>query len=135
MLREMEFIENDWSALFWAIGSVKSLTLSRQGGEIMRGHEINSLSGKILIMLSLTALVAVLSGYTHPPVGDEGTAAHIFQLSVIALVPMILVFLLTADWKTPWRSARRLAFPVVALVLAFGALYYLEHCYYPQHYR
>lgn len=33
----------------------------------------------------------------------------------------------TADWKQPWRSARPLSFPAVALVLAFGALYFLEH--------
>jgi hypothetical protein len=101
----------------------------------MRGRQINSLSGKILIILSVTALLAVLSGYTHPPLPDEGAAAHIFQLSVVALLPMILVFLSTTDWKTPLRSIRLLALPVVALLLAFGALYYLEHGYYLQHYH
>jgi len=101
----------------------------------MRGRQINSLSGKILIILSVTPLLAVLSGYTHPPLPDEGAAAHIFQLSVVALLPMILVFLSTADWKTPLRSIRLLAFPAVALLLAFGALYYLEHGYYLQHYH
>ena len=96
----------------------------------MRGQQINRVSGKILIVLSLTALLAVLSGFTQPPQPpdpDEGTAAHIFQLSIAALVPMILLFLATADWKQPLRSARPLAFPAAALVLAFGALYYLEH--------
>jgi prepilin signal peptidase PulO-like enzyme (type II secretory pathway) len=101
----------------------------------MRGRQINSLSGKILIILSVTALLAVLSGYPHPPLPDEGAAAPIFQLSVVALLPMILVFLSTADWKTPLRSIRLLALPVVALLLAFGALYYLEHGYYLQHYH
>lgn len=101
----------------------------------MRGQQINSLSGKILIILSLTALFAVLSGYTHPPLSDEGAGAHIFQLSVVALLPMILVFLLTADWKTPLRSIRVLAVPVVALLLALGALYYLEKGYDLQHYH
>jgi len=72
-------------------------------------------------------LLAVLSGYTQPPQPDEGTAAHIFQIAIVALVPMILLFLATADWKQPWQSARALAFPAAALVLAFGALYYLEH--------
>jgi len=99
----------------------------------MREQRINTVSGKIVIILSLTALLAVLSGYTHPPLSDEGAAAHIFQLSVVALVPMILVFLLTADWKTPLRSIRLLGLPVVALLLALGALYYLEHGYYLQH--
>ena len=96
----------------------------------MHGQQINRISGKIVIVLSLTALLTVLSGYIqppHPPELDEGTAAHIFQLSIVALVPMILLFLATADWKQPLRSARPLAFPAAALALAFGALYYLEH--------
>ena len=93
----------------------------------MNGQQINRLSGKLLIVFSLTALLAVLSGYTQPPQPDEGAAAHIFQLSVVVLLPIGLVFLATADWSQPWRSVLRLAFPTGALVLAFGALYYLEH--------
>jgi len=93
----------------------------------MRGGQINSVSGKVLIVLSLTALLAVLGGYTQPPQPDEGAAAHILQLSIVALLPMSVLFLVTADWKQPLRSARPLAFPAAALVLAFGALYYLEH--------
>lgn len=96
----------------------------------MRGQLINRVSGKILIVLSLIALLAVLSGYFQSPQPDEGSAAHIFQLSIAALVPAILLFLATADWKQRWRSARPLAIPAAALVLAFGALYYLEHSYY-----
>jgi len=93
----------------------------------MRGQQINRVSGIVLIVLSFTALLAVLSGYTQPPRPDEGAAAHIFQLSIVALVPMILLFLATADWRQPLRSARPLAFTAAALVLAFGALNYLEH--------
>jgi len=93
----------------------------------MLGQQINRVSGKVIIVLSLTALLAVPSGYTQPPQADEGTAAHIFQLSIVALVPMILLFLATADWRQPSRNARPLAFPVAALVVALGALYYLEH--------
>ena len=93
----------------------------------MHGRQINRVSGRIIIVLSLTALLMALSGYALPPQPDEGAAAHIFQLSIVALVPMLLLFLATADWRQPWRSARQLAFPAAALVLAFGALYYLEH--------
>jgi hypothetical protein len=71
----------------------------------MRAQQINRFSGKVLIVLSLIALLAVLSGYTQPPQPDEGTAAHIFQLSVVALVPTIVFFLATADWRQPLRSA------------------------------
>ena len=89
--------------------------------------QINRASGRIIIVLSFTALLAVLSGYTHPLLPDESTAAHIFQLSIAALVPVGLLFLFTADWKQPGRSVRTLAFSGAALVFAFAALYYLEH--------
>jgi hypothetical protein len=99
----------------------------QKGGHAVRAQQVNRVSGRILIVLSLTALLAVLTGYTQPPQPDEGTAAHIFQLSIVALVPMILVFFATVDRRQPLRSARSLAIPAAALVLAFGALYYLEH--------
>lgn len=94
----------------------------------MRAQEISRVSGKVLIALSLIALLAVLSGFAQPLQVDEGTGAHIFQLSIVALVPVIFLFLATADWRQPLRSAGRpLATPAATLVLAFGALYYLEH--------
>lgn len=80
-----------------------------------------------MILLSFVALLSVISGYFQPPQPDEGTAAHIFQLSIVALVPAVPVFLVTADWKRASRSARPLAVAGVALVLAFEALFYLEH--------
>lgn len=93
----------------------------------MHVEQLNRVSGRVLIVLSLTALLAVLSGYFQPPQPDEGTGAHIFQLSIVALAPTLLLFLATADWKQPARSGRPLAISGAALVLAFGALYYLEH--------
>jgi hypothetical protein len=93
----------------------------------MPEQQINRLSFRIIVVLSFLALFAVLSGYALPPQPDEGAAAHIFQLSIVALVPMTLLFFGTADWKHPLRSVRPLAFPAAAVVLAFGALYCLEH--------
>jgi hypothetical protein len=40
---------------------------------------------------------------------------------------MMVVFLATADWRQPVRSARPLAFALAASGVAFGALYVLEH--------
>ena len=93
----------------------------------MNALRINRVSGKIIIALSFVALLTVLTGFAYPPQPDEGAAAHIFQITIVALVPMILLFLATADWRQPLRSARPLTIPGFALVLAFGALYYLEH--------
>jgi hypothetical protein len=93
-------------------------------------QQINRLTAKVILVLSVLALLTVLSGYTHPPAApepDEGTAAHIFQLSIVAVALLTAFFLATADWKQPLRTVRPLAFPAAALVLAFGALYYLEH--------
>lgn len=93
----------------------------------MHVQKINYLSWLALAVLAMTALLAVLSGYFQPPQQDEGTAAHIFQLSIVALMPTLLVFLMTTDWKAPLRMVRRLLFPSAVLAIAFGALFYLEH--------
>ena len=93
----------------------------------MTKEQLNRATTTIIIALSALSLFTVLTGYFQPPQSDEGAAAHIFQLSIMALAPSFLVFFVTADWKQPLRTARLLAFPAVALVLAFGALYYLEH--------
>lgn len=93
----------------------------------MTSERWNRISGRVILVLSLTALITVLTGFTQPPQPDEGAGAHIFQLSIVALAPMLLLFLATADWMQPRRSIRPLAVPVSALVLAFTALFYLEH--------
>jgi len=94
----------------------------------MRG--VNRVAGYVALFLSLVALFTVLNGFRHlnePRPTDEGIGAHIFQLSIMFLAPTILLFLMTADWTRPLRGVRPLAIPAVAVVLAFCALYYLEH--------
>ena len=80
-----------------------------------------------MLMLSFLALFTVLTGYLQPTQTDEAAGAHIFQITIVALIPTILLFLFTADWKHPRRSSKPLAISASALVCAFGALYYLEH--------
>lgn len=98
---------------------------------------IHRASAAGLLVLSLVALVTVLTGYLpgHPPQADEGTQAHIFQLSILLTAPVGLVFLGTADWTRPMQVMRRLAVPGIVVVLAFAALYYLERYFQPAHYR
>lgn len=103
------------------------LAFAYYGSMSEREPEMNSLCEKAILFLSCLALLSVLSGYTQPPQTDEGTGAHIFQLSIVLLAPTIFLFLVTADWSRPLRAVRPLALSTVALFLAFGALYYLEH--------
>ena len=109
----------------------------------MRAHQINRGATWGLMLLSLMALMTVLpvalrgllGGTLPPPATDEGTAAHIFQLSIVALLPTALLFLATADWDRPWRIVRSLVVPAVAVVAAFALLYYIEHYYPSRHPR
>ena len=96
----------------------------------MRTRQINGAGNAILVLLSLTALGTVVTGLIWPPPlpeADEGARAHIFQLSIAALLPMTVVVLGTADWRRPWRSVRPTVIAAAATLLAFAGLYYLEH--------
>ncbi len=91
---------------------------------------LNRVAGRVLVALSLAALVSVVSGYFQVPQRDEGTAAHLFQLSVVAFVLVAPVFLVTRGWEGQGRSARPLIISATGLALAFAGLYYLEHYFY-----
>jgi uncharacterized membrane protein YozB (DUF420 family) len=101
----------------------------------MYAIQLNRLSARLLLILSLIALFTVCTGYFQPPQQDEGTAAHIFQLTIVLTALAGILFLTTADWRQPRQPSRAIALPASALLLAFAALYYLEHFYYPMHAR
>ena len=101
----------------------------------MTNAHVNRVSAIALVALSLVAFLAVLSGAVAAVLtasnpfheADEGTAAHVFQLSVAGLIPITVLFLATADWMQPARSTSRLALPAVLVAVAFGLLYYFDH--------
>ena len=101
----------------------------------MSNQTINRVSSYVVLGLSLFAMflvsgatiLTVLGGFNPSPDGDEGTAAHLFQLAIGLLLPTGLVFLVTADWRRPLKVAKRLVLPALALALAFTTLYYMEH--------
>lgn len=101
----------------------------------MTSQTINRVSGQIVLGLSLFSMALVggatvltmLGRFNPSPGGDEGTAAHLFQLAIVLLLPAGLAFLVTADWQQPLKVAKRLGLPAVALVVAFSTLYYMEH--------
>src|SRR5204863_3443429 len=92
----------------------------RDGGQrrvALGTQQMNRLSSVGLIVLSLTALLVVLWGYTQRPLPDEGMGAHVFQLSVAALLPLTIAFLSTADWSQPRRTVWPLAVAAAATVV------------------
>lgn len=93
----------------------------------MRTQPVNRVSSVLLIFLSLVALLVVIWGFTQPPLPDEGVGAHVFQLSIVALVPVTVLFVATADWRQPERAARPLVLAAAATFLAFAGVYWLEH--------
>jgi hypothetical protein len=83
---------------------------------------LNRLAARVPVICSLGAfvlvVVALATGWeTHSR--DEGAAAHLFQLLVVAQLPFIAAFALTADWRraTPMRV---LALQGAALALAMA---------------
>src|SRR5579875_2906706 len=96
----------------------------------MHTQQLNRFSSKALALLSVCALITVVIGYTQPSLPDEGALAHIFQLTMVAVGVMLVLFLSTADWTAWKQTAQRLTVPAAALILAFSALYYLEHVWY-----
>lgn len=101
----------------------------------MGAPRLNRYSTVGLHVFSFTALLPLLvlyaralaTGHLPPPERDEGTGAHLFQLSIAALLPVGLAFLATAEWTEPVRLARRIALPTLFVALALGLLYYYEH--------
>ncbi len=92
-----------------------------------KARQIHELSWWMATFLSCLAFLTVLTGYTQPPRQDEGAGAHIFQLTIVALAGALVVFAATADWSHPLRVVKRLLIPAIATVLAFAAVWYLEH--------
>lgn len=93
----------------------------------MNRERISNISYTLVNILSFTALVTALSGFSQSVQQDEGASAHIFQIAVVLLAPILLVFLLTTDRSDPSRIAKRLALPGMALLIAFAAVYVMEH--------
>ncbi len=84
----------------------------------------NSWVGWVPIAMSAAAIAllifALTTGWGKGPPGDEGAAAHLWQLLVGLQVPLIVVFLATADWRRPLGVMGMLGLQVLGLVLAMA---------------
>jgi hypothetical protein len=78
--------------------------------------------------MSLAAMALVLGhaavfGVVHQ--ADEGTAAHVFQLLMVAQVPIVAFFALACLPRTPIQALQVLALQAGAAFAAFGAVFFL----------
>jgi hypothetical protein len=96
----------------------------------MTRARINHIAGLVPVACSLAAFAlvvfALVAGWqTHQ--ADEGAAAHLFQLLMVAQLPFIAAFILTADWRRMATPAGMLALQGAAIVLALSpvALFHL----------
>ncbi len=90
----------------------------------MDQHHLNYLAGVALVVLSFFALGVVLADFRHPvraPVKGKRRVSPLFEMAVLVLCAVVVVFLATADWHAPQRAARPLAYCGLAIAAALGA--------------
>jgi len=67
---------------------------------------LNAVAGWAPVALSVIALtiiiVALVTGWEHG-LKDEGSVAHLFQLALGLQVPLVALFLATANWRSRGR--------------------------------
>ena len=95
----------------------------------MQAQHVNQLSSSVLAVLALMEVLGVsLLVYTQPSLLEVGAGEHIFEVSALAVVPTLFVFVSTMDWRKPSGIVRRLTLPAAALAVTFAGLcYYFEH--------
>lgn len=74
--------------------------------------------------LGLVIFAVTTGGQTNLP--DEGVAARLFQLLILAQAPLMLIFLATADWVRWKRIAALVALQVAGVAVALETLLYFE---------
>lgn len=81
------------------------------------------------VAMSFAALATVLAHVVMVGVvreADEGTAAHVFQLLLMAEVPMVAFFAIKWLPRTPAQALRVLALQVGAALAALAPVFFLN---------
>ena len=94
----------------------------------MNAPSIRQPSAFLPLAMSLVALIMVLVhaaifGIVHE--ADEGTAAHIFQILMVAQVPVVAFFAIKWLPRTPTQAVRVLAMQAAAAFAAIAAVFFL----------
>ena len=82
--------------------------------------------------MSLAALALVLGyvalfGTTQEQGGDEGTAAHIWQILMAAQIPVVLFFAIKWLPRAPKQALQVLALQAVTYLASLAALFFFEN--------
>ena len=91
----------------------------------MTRAKINMMAGLLPVVMSLAALAMVLIAVTtgwERDLADEGMAAHLFQLLIVGEIPIILLFLLTAERGRTRPVVRLAAVQAAAVGIALGSV-------------
>jgi hypothetical protein len=91
-----------------------------------RSQLISVYAARAAIALSLFATVIVVGNVVAgvPPQPDENAWAHLYQLAMAAQVPLLLLFIATADWKRPRPALILLIAQLCVAAAAFAALWW-----------
>jgi len=95
----------------------------------VRREAINRVCAIVPIVMSALALLLLLFAFAtgwgqgH---GDEGAAAHVWQLLIGGQAPFVLTFLATADWDRWRRVAGPFALQVIAVAFAMAPVAYFR---------
>jgi hypothetical protein len=68
----------------------------------MTRSRLNRLSLALPLLFSALAFALVIANIIAgtPPHADENTSAHTWQLLMAAQLPLVILFIATADWRT-----------------------------------
>lgn len=128
MANEVHVIEKGSDAFRWALGCVMTCYLEKLEhslGELMSRHKIHLLGTITPFIMSTLAFLIVLAVVTtgwERNLKDEGVAAHLFQILIVAQLPFIIAFLVTANWERRVAAARPLLFQFLAISVAIGSV-------------
>lgn len=140
MLREVDFVGSDWSALLWALGSTTALcrhSISQQLGKYLRNREARSLKGAAKQMPAVTlgiaaagALLAVcilaLSSLMRASWFDPGLGRLADRLLVVVVPEAMYV----AGAASLWRKRKSVALGILAagtILIAHAIVHFATH--------
>ena len=93
-------------------------------GSLIDRRGINRFLSVVPIIFSMLALAIVVGNVvvgarTQP---DEGTWAHLFQLLIAGQLPLVLLFIVTADWARPREPILVMLVQALTCGAALGSL-------------